>query len=123
MMKSKLMMAVLAFALGACASQQASVPEEEPVFTTSSKKNYVVLGDCAFTALQKRSGQITIARLDSRKTVQVARGDFGLIYWTLDIQDAGATGSSIVFRSARAVWGRDFYADQVRPSLEACMAG
>lgn len=109
---------IAALALSSCT--QVVTPEDEPVFSATYRGNYSAIADCTFSHLQKEMGQLVLSNLTSQKTVQISQGEYALIRWTLDIRDGGPDRSDVVFRSVRAVWGRDFYANQVVPSLKSC---
>ncbi len=109
------------FGIGALSGcSMVSVPDEEPVFSEKYRGNYSSIADCSYSRLQRSLGQITLARLESRKAVELSEGEYRGVRWTLEVRDAGDGWAEATFRSVRAVWGRNFYADQVRPSLEAC---
>lgn len=120
MISVSLKVSIVAVCFAELAACTAYVPDETPVFSDTISGNYVALADCTFLRLQNNMGQITRTSLDSAKTVQIARGECNLIYWSLQLADAGKDMTKAVFRSREAVWGHDFYANQVVPELRAC---
>lgn len=118
-MRNMLFIFVMSIFVSSCT--MVAVPDDAPVFTATYKGNYASIGDCTFARLQRELGQVSLAHLSSQKAVQLSEGEYRGIRWTMEIRDVGDGTSSVVFRSYRAVWGPNFYADQVRPSLEACV--